>query len=145
MAEGETERVARLFAQEIPEIAAGMVEIKAIARRAGLRTKLAVQSRDPHVDAVAVCVGVRGCRIRKIVEQLGAERIDLFRWDDSPETLIVRALQPAALEKVILHHAQHRAVVVVKVDQMSLVEGRGGANRELASRLCGWEIEAVAQ
>jgi N utilization substance protein A len=139
----ETAVIARLFAQEIPEIAAGVVEIKAIARRAGYRTKIAVSSIDLKVDCVGVCVGVRGSRIKNIVDELGGERIDILRWNDSPETLIVTALQPAAIEKVILDHTQHRAVVVVEEDQLSLVEGRWGLNRELASQLCGWEIQAV--
>jgi N utilization substance protein A len=143
MCNGETE-LARLFAQEVPEIASGVVEIKAIARKPGVRSKLLVQSRDPGIDAVGVCVGKRGSRIKRIVDQLDGERIDLFRWNDSPEELIANALQPAAIEKVILHPAQHRAVVVVKEDQRSWVEGRQGENRELASRLCGWLIEVVA-
>lgn len=146
MPDEETELVARLFAQEIPEIAAGVVEIKAIACRAGFRSKLAVQSHDPRVDAVGVCVGKRGSRIRTIIDQLGNEGIDVILWHDAPEELITMALSPAAIERVLLHHAQHRAVVVVKEeDQLSLAEGRGGVNRELASRLCGWEIQVVAQ
>ncbi len=136
---------ARLFAQEIPEIAAGIIEIKAIARKPGSRTKLALQSHDPRVDCVGACVGVRGARIRKIVDVLGGERIDLFRWHESPERLIATALQPALIAEVILHPAQHRAVVVVKADQVSLVEGRRGENQELASRLSGWQIEIKEQ
>ena len=145
MPDDETDLIAQLFAQEIPEIAAGVVEIKAIARRTGYRTKIAVSSIDLKVDCVGACVGVRGSRIKNIVDELGGERIDIVRWNDSPETLIVSALQPATIEEVILHHAQRRAVVVVKEDQLSLVEGRWGLNRELASRLCGWEIEAMTQ
>jgi N utilization substance protein A len=142
----ETELVAQLFAKHIPEIAAGVVRIRAIARRTGLRSKIAVQGIDPKVDAVGVCVGVRGCRIREIVDQLGVERIDLFRWNDSPETLIVNALQPARIESVILHHGRHCAIVVVKdEDQLLLAEGRGGVNRELASQLCAWEIQVRIQ
>ncbi len=141
----EAEQIARLFAQEVPEIAAGIVEIKAIARKPGVRSKLALQSRSPHVDALGACVGVRGCRIHRIVDQLGKERIDLILWDDSPKELIVKALQPAGIEKVILHPAQHRATVIVREDQLSLAVGRGDVNRELASRLCGWEIEVVAE
>src|SRR4051812_26621013 len=106
--------VAELFAQEVPEIAAGSVEIRAIARKPGYRSKLALQSRDPRVDCVGACVGVRGYHIKNIVDVLGGERIDLFRWDDSPQRLIANALQPAAIERIILHPAQHRAVVVVK-------------------------------
>jgi N utilization substance protein A len=146
MANEGTELLVRLFTQEVPEIASGVVEIMASARKAGFRCKLAVQSRDSRVDAVGACVGKRGSRICKIVDQLGNERIDIFLWHDSPEVLITRALQPAVIEKVILHHAQHRADVVVKEEeQMSLVEGRGGVNRELASQLSGWAIQVMTQ
>ena len=137
----DIEDVARLFAEEVPEIAAGSVEIKAIARRPGYRSKVALFSHDPRVDCVGVTVGVRGCRIKNVVGRLGGERIDLMRWDDSPEQLIIRALQPAAIETVVLHPAEHRAVVVVKPDQVSLVLGRRGENRQLASELSGWQID----
>jgi N utilization substance protein A len=137
----DIDHVARLFAEEVPEIAAGTVEIKAIARKPGHRSKLALFSRDPRVDCIGVCVGVRGHRIKNVVVQLDGERVDLFRWDDSPEELITRALQPAAIERVVLHPAEHRAVVVVKPDQVSLVLGRRGENRKLASDLSGWQID----
>jgi N utilization substance protein A len=137
----DTAAVVRLFAQEIPEIAAGTVEIKAIARKPGYRSKLALYSRDPRVDCVGACVGVRGFRIKNIVDELGGERIDLFRWSDTAEQLITNALQPAAIERVILRPAEHRAVVAVKPDQVSLVLGRRGLNRELASDLSGWQID----
>jgi N utilization substance protein A len=133
--------VVRLFAQEVPEIGTGSVEIRAVARKPGSRSKLALRSQDPKVDCIGACVGVRGHRIKNIVDALGGERIDLVRWDDSPEQLIANALQPAALERVILHPAEHRAVVVVKPDQVSLVLGRRGENRQLASELSGWQIE----
>jgi N utilization substance protein A len=133
--------VAELFAREVPEIAAGSIEIKAIARKPGYRSKLALQSRDPHVDCIGVCVGIRGFRIKNIVDALSGERIDLIRWQDSPEQLVTNALQPAVIERVILHPAEHRAVVVVKADQVSLVLGRRGENRQLASELSGWQID----
>ena len=145
MANEETDLIARLFAQAIPEIAAGVIEIKAIARKPGSRSKLALESHDPRVDCIGACVGVRGARIKKIVAALGGERIDLHRWHESPERLIAHALQPAAIAEVVLHPAQHRAVVVVKADQVSLARGRRGENRELASRLCGWQIEVKEQ
>ncbi|HJT78683.1 MAG TPA: hypothetical protein VJ739_15880 [Gemmataceae bacterium] len=137
----DTAPVVRLFAREIPEIAAGTVEIKAIARKPGYRSKLAVYSQDPRVDCVGACVGVRGFRIKNIVDELGGERIDIVRWNDSAEQLIINALQPAIIERVILRPAEHRAVVVVQPDQVSLVHGRGGLNRQLASELSGWPIE----
>ncbi|MBI3410321.1 MAG: hypothetical protein HY040_18435 [Planctomycetes bacterium] len=141
MADDDAGLIARLFVQEVPEIAAGSVEIKAIARKPGRRSKLALQSKDASVDCIAACVGLRGARIKKIVGALGGERIDVFRWHDSPEQLIANALAPAAIEEVILHSEQHRAVVVVKADQASLVLGLRGENRELASQLSGWQIE----
>jgi len=137
----DVERIIHLFEEEVPEIAAGSIEIKAIARKPGYRSKLALFSRDPQVDCIGVCVGVRGYHIKNVVDQLGGERIDLIRWDDSPERLITNALQPAPIEEVVLHPAERRAVVVVKHDQVSLALGRGGANRQLASELSGWQID----
>jgi N utilization substance protein A len=136
--------VARVFAEEIPEVASGDVEIKSIARLPGNRSKLALISHDPELDCVGVCVGIRGIRIRKVCDQLNGERIDLVRWSDSPETLIAAALQPAAIRSVVLHPEKHRAIVSVAEDQLSLALGRGNANRDLASLLCGWVIEITA-
>ena len=133
--------VAQLFAREVPEIATGSIEIKAIARKPGYRSKLALQSQDPGVDCLAACLGFRGQRIKKVVDKLGGERIDLIRWNDSPEQLIAAALQPAVIERIILRPAEHRAVVVVTPDQVSLVLGRRDENRQLASELSGWQIE----
>jgi N utilization substance protein A len=143
MQNDDGEMIVRLFAEVVPEIAVGVIEVKAVARVPGLRCKVALSSHDPRVDCVGVCVGVRGSRIKKVVDQLEGERIDLFRWLDTPEQLICNALQPAAIEQVILHPAQHRATVVVREDQVSLALGRRGVNRELASKLSGWEIEVV--
>jgi N utilization substance protein A len=136
-----TSAVVRLFTQEVPEIAAGTVEIKAVARKPGYRSKLAVYSHDPHVDVIAACVGVRGFRIKNVVDALGGERIELVRWLESPEQLIVNSLQPAVIELVILQPVHRRAVVVVRPDQVSLVLGRRGENRQLASELTGWQID----
>jgi N utilization substance protein A len=141
MADDDTSLVASLFGQEVPEIGTGSVEIKAIARKPGYRCKVAVQSREASVDCIAACVGHRGARIKNIVDALGNERIDIIRWHDDTERLIAAALQPAVIEKIILHPAQHRAVVVVHADQLSLVQGRGGENRSLASLLSGWQID----
>lgn len=131
----------RLFSEEVPEIAAGRVQIKAIARKPGYRSKLALYSLDPRLDCLRVAGGVRGSHIRNIVDGLGGERIDLIRWTDSTEQLIINALQPAVIDGVILHPAEDRAVVIVKPGQVSLVLGRGGLNRQLASELSGWQIE----
>ncbi len=133
--------VVRLLQREVPEIATGIIEIRAIARKPGYRSKLALQSRDPRVDCIGACVGVRGCHIKNVVDALGGERIDLVRWHDSPEQRIANSLQPAVVERIILHPAEHRAVVVVRPDQLSLVLGRQGENRRLASELSGWQIE----
>jgi transcription termination/antitermination protein NusA len=141
MPNNDADVIARLFLEEIPEVAAGVVELKGIARRPGYRCKIAVYSHDPNVDCIGVCVGERGSRIKRIVDQLDGERIDLIRWDESVEILIRNSLQPAQIESVILHPDQHRATVVVKEDQVALAAGRDGINRELGSRICGWDIE----
>jgi N utilization substance protein A len=137
--------IARLFLEEIPEVAAGVVEIKGIARKPGFRCKIALYSHDPNVDCIGVCVGERGNRIKKIVDRLDGERIDLFRWDTSLDRLIRNSLQPAQIEAIVLHPDQHRATVVVKEDQLALALGRGGINRDLASGICAWDIEIVTQ
>ncbi|MBL8798352.1 MAG: hypothetical protein JNM56_30940 [Planctomycetia bacterium] len=144
MQSDDTEFVVRLFAEAVPEIAAGIVEIKAIGRLPGVRSKLALYSRDPKVDSVGVCVGTRGFRIKNVIDQLHGERIDLFRWDESPEKLIASALQPAQIERVVFHPERHVAEVIVKESQVSLALGRRGTNRELASRLTGWIIHVVS-
>jgi N utilization substance protein A len=135
--------VRRLFEQEIPEIADKTIEIRAIAREAGYRTKIAVSSIDLKVDCVGACVGVRGSRIKNIVDELGGERIDIVRWNDSLQVLIPNALQPAQIEEVFLYPRLGRAIVLVKEDQLSLAIGRRGQNVRLASKLVGWDIEIM--
>lgn len=135
--------VRRLFENEIPEIADRTIEIKAIAREAGYRTKIAVSSIDLKVDCVGACVGVRGSRIKNIVDELGGERIDIVRWNDSLQVMIPNALQPAAIEDVFLYPRLGRAIVLVKEDQLSLAIGRRGQNVRLASKLVGWDIEIM--
>jgi N utilization substance protein A len=124
MANDDTDLIAQLFEQAVPAIASGTIEIMAIARKRDYRCKLALKSHDPQVDCVGACVGVRGARIKRVIEKLDGERVDLVRWHPSPERLIVNALQPATIENIVLYPAQHRAVVTVKVDQVSLVRGR---------------------
>ena len=141
MALDEAEQVTEIFTRQVPEIANGVVEIKAAVRSRGRRTKLAVLSHDPNVDPIGACVGTRGYRIKNVMDEIGEERIDLIRWVDSPEELIRNALQPARIDAVILDHARRRARVVMSEEQASLAAGRWGLNRELASRLCAWEIE----
>jgi N utilization substance protein A len=135
--------VRRLFENEIPEISDRTIEIRAVAREAGYRTKIAVTSIDMKVDCVGACVGVRGSRIKNIIEELGGERIDIVRWNDSLQVLIPNALQPAAIEEVFLYQRLGRAIVLVKEDQLSLAIGRRGQNVRLASKLVGWDIEIM--
>jgi N utilization substance protein A len=137
--------VARLFEQEIPEIADGVIEIKAIAREPGYRSKVAVSSSDQRVDCVGACVGVRGNRIKNIVDELAGERIDIVRWNDDMQVLIPNALQPAEADEVILCPMLGRAIVLVREDQLSLAIGRRGQNVRLASKLCGWDIEIMTR
>ena len=137
--------VGRLFEQEIPEIADGVIEIKAMAREPGYRSKVAVSSTDQRVDSVGACVGVRGNRIKNIVDELAGERIDIVRWSDDMQVLIPNALQPAEVEEVILCSMLGRAIVLVREDQLSLAIGRRGQNVRLASKLCGWDIEIMTR
>jgi N utilization substance protein A len=137
--------VQRLFEQEIPEIVDGVIEVRAMAREPGYRSKVAVSSSDQRVDCVGACVGVRGNRIKNIVDELGGERIDIVRWDDNLEVLIPNALQPAEVEQVILCKMLGRAIVLVREDQLSLAIGRRGQNVRLASKLSGWDIEIMTQ
>jgi N utilization substance protein A len=137
------EFVRRLFEEEIPEIKDHTIEIRATAREAGYRTKIAVSSIDMKVDCVGACVGVRGSRIKNIVDELSGERIDIVRWNDSLQVLIPNALQPAGIEEVFLYARLGRAIVLVKEDQLSLAIGRRGQNVRLASKLVGWDIEIM--
>lgn len=135
--------IQRLFEQEIPEIADGVIEIKAISREPGHRSKVAVSSLDQRVDCVGACVGVRGNRIKNITSELAGERIDIVRWTDDPETLIPSSLQPAEVEQVLLCDMIGRAIVLVKDDQLSQAIGKYGQNVRLASKLVGWDIEIM--
>lgn len=135
--------VRRLFEQEIPEIADGVITLNAISREPGYRSKVAVSSEDSRVDCVGACVGVRGNRIKNIVDELSGERIDIVRWNDDPEALIPNALQPAEVDQVLLCDMLGRAIVLVAEDQLSLAIGRRGQNVRLASKLCGWDIEIM--
>ena len=137
--------VQRLFEQEIPEIADGVISINAIAREPGYRTKLAVSSIDSKVDCVGACVGVRGNRIKSIIDELSNERIDIVRFDEDPQVMIRNALQPAQVDEVILCQEIGRAIVLVAEDQLSLAIGKRGQNVRLASKLCGWDIEIMTQ
>jgi len=135
--------VERLFEQEIPEISENVIEIRNISREPGYRSKVAVDSSDQRVDCVGACVGVRGNRIKNIVDELSGERIDIVRWSENAQELITNALQPAEVEEVILCEKMGRAIVLVREDQLSLAIGRRGQNVRLASKLCGWDIEIM--
>src|SRR5207253_2188179 len=132
-----------LFENEIPEIADHTIDIRAIAREAGYRTKIAVSSIDTKVDAVGACVGVRGSRIKNIVDELGGEKIDIVRWNESSQILISNALKPAEVAEVSLCFELGRATVVVNDDQLSLAIGKRGQNVRLAARLTGWDIDIL--
>jgi N utilization substance protein A len=135
--------IRRLFELEVPEITEDIVEIRVLAREAGYRTKVAVASLDEKVDAVGACVGVRGSRIKNIVDELGGEKIDIVRWNDSSQVLIANALMPAKVSEIALCFELGRATVVVDEDQLSLAIGRHGQNVRLAARLTGWDIDIL--
>src|SRR5579863_4551286 len=137
--------VRRLFELEIPEIAERIIDIRSLAREAGYRSKVAVSCIDQKIDAVGACVGVRGSRIKNIVDELAGERIDIVRWNDSLQVLVPNALQPAEVEDVILCPMLGRVIVLVKDDQLSLAIGKRGQNVRLASKLVGWDIEIMTR
>ncbi len=135
--------IRRLFELEVPEVAERIIECKALAREAGYRTKIAVSSIDSKVDAVGACVGVRGSRIKNIVDELGGEKIDIVRWNESSQILITNALKPAEIQEIALCFELGRATVVVADDQLSLAIGKRGQNVRLAARLTGWDVDIL--
>ncbi len=137
------EFIKRLFEVEVPEVAERIIEIKAMAREAGYRTKIAVSSIDSKVDAVGACVGVRGSRIKNIVDELNGEKIDIVRWNESSQILIQNALKPAEVAEISLCFELGRATVVVRDDQLSLAIGKRGQNVRLAARLTGWDVDIL--
>jgi len=137
------EFIRRLFELEVPEINEKIIEIRALAREAGYRTKVAVVSFDDKVDPVGACVGVRGSRIKNIVDELGGEKIDIVRWNESSQVLVANALMPAKVSEIALCFELGRATVVVDEDQLSLAIGKHGQNVRLAARLAGWDIDIL--
>ncbi len=135
--------IRRLFELEVPEVGERIIEIRALAREAGYRTKVAVSSIDMKVDAVGACVGVRGSRIRNIVDELGGEKIDIVRWNESSQVLITNALKPAEVKETFLCFELGRATVIVDEDQLSLAIGKRGQNVRLAAQLTGWDIDIL--
>jgi len=135
--------IRKLFELEVPEIGERIILIRALAREAGYRTKVAVSSIDSKVDAVGACVGVRGSRIRNIVDELGGEKIDIVRWNESSQVLITNALKPAEVKETFLCFELGRATVIVDEDQLSLAIGKRGQNVRLAAQLTGWDIDIL--
>jgi N utilization substance protein A len=137
--------VKALFALEVPEIAEGIVEIKAIAREAGHRTKLAVSSNEPGVDPVGACVGAKGSRVRMVVNELRGEKIDIIPWSDDAAGFVSNALSPAKVKEVRNNEAEKTALVIVPDYQLSLAIGKEGQNARLAARLTGWRIDIKSE
>ncbi|MFQ6091881.1 MAG: transcription termination factor NusA [bacterium] len=131
----------RLFEMEVPEMYEGIVEIKEVAREAGLRSKIAVFSSDERIDPVGACVGLRGSRVQAIVRELGNERIDIIPWSNNPVTFASRAISPAKVVNVSIDKENHRLLIVVEDDQLSLAIGRSGQNARLAAKLTGWKLD----
>lgn len=134
-----------LFAQEVPEIYDGIIEIRAAARDPGSRAKIAVISRDASIDPVGACVGMRGSRVQAVVGELQGEKIDIIPWSDDPATFVVNALAPAEVTKVVLDEDANKIEVVVPDEQLSLAIGRRGQNVRLASMLSGWDIDILTE
>ena len=139
------ELVKKLFEEEVTEVRDGIVEIKAIAREAGNRSKIAVWSNDPDVDPVGACVGMNGSRVNAIVSELHNEKIDIINWDENPAYLIQNALSPAMVISVIADSDEKSAKVVVPDDQLSLAIGMKGQNARLAARLTGFKIDIKSE
>jgi transcription termination/antitermination protein NusA len=135
--------IVRLFELEVPEVGDHVIEIEAVAREAGHRTKVAVSSSDTRVDAVGACVGIRGSRIKNIVEEVAGEKIDIVRYNESPQVYIANALKPAEVKEILLNRDINRATVLVAEDQLSLAIGKKGQNVRLAARLTGWNIDIL--
>ncbi len=143
LSRGHPDFIRYLFEVEVPEVADRTIEIKAIAREAGYRTKMAVASIDSKIDAVGACVGIRGSRIKTIVDELNGEKIDIVRWNESSQILIANALKPAEVNEISLCFELGRATVVVRDDQLSLAIGKRGQNVRLAARLTGWDVDIL--
>lgn len=138
------EFVAALFKLEVPEIQQGFIEVKAVVREVGGRTKIAVSSRDEAIDAVGTCVGIRGARVQAVVSELGGERIDIIPWHPDPEVLVKRALAPANVRKAFIDDSGAKIIAIVDDDQLSLAIGKRGQNVRLASQLAGWELDVYS-
>ncbi len=145
LSRSSSELVAALFAQEIPEVANGIVQLKAIAREAGSRTKVAVTTNDDAIDPIGSCIGQRGTRIQSVIRELGGEKVDVVLWSEDVSEYIANALSPAKVTNVELRQADHLASVTVLGDQLSLAIGKGGQNVRLAAKLTNWKITIVEE
>ena len=139
------ELLKKLFEMEVPEIADGMVEIKAVAREPGHRSKIAVSSNEPGVDPVGACVGAKGSRVRMVVNELRGEKIDVVEWSDDPARFVAKALAPASVKEVRIDQDTQTALVTVPDYQLSLAIGKEGQNARLAARLTGWRIDIKSE
>ena len=137
--------LSRLFELEVPEIYDGIIEIRAITREAGERTKIAVYSNDTRIDAVGACVGMKGMRIQAIVKELNNEKIDIINWSSEPEIFITRALSPAKPKRIVIDEEGRKVIAVLDEEQISLAIGKGGQNRRLASKLTNYDIQTVRE
>ena len=137
------EMVKKLFELEVPEIFAGTVEVKSIAREAGSRTKIAVTSDEEGIDPIGSCVGQKGTRVQAVIEELGGEKIDIIEWNEKPEKYIAAAISPAKVLKVEVNVDKKEAKVSVPEDQLSLAIGKRGQNVRLAAKLTGWKIDVI--
>ncbi|MFM8808657.1 MAG: transcription termination factor NusA [Chthoniobacterales bacterium] len=133
--------VRKLFQLEVSEIADGTVQLKGIAREAGVRTKVAVASADTKVDPVGACVGMRGARVKNIVRELNNEKVDIIKWSDDPKEFVVEALKPAKIKSIEINEADKRVKVTVDEDQLSIAIGKKGQNARLTAKLTGWEVD----
>jgi N utilization substance protein A len=137
--------VSRLFEMEVPEIYENIVEVKAVVREAGDRTKIAVASKEPQVDPVGACVGMKGSRVQAVVRELRGEKIDIIPWSEDPRIFIAKALSPAVVEKVGVTEEDRSALIVVADSQLSLAIGKKGQNVRLAAKLTGWKIDILSE
>ncbi len=145
LSRAKNEFMSKLFAQEVPEVYDGVIEIRAVARDPGSRAKIAVISNDSSIDPVGACVGMRGSRVQAVVGELQGEKIDIIPWSPDPATFVVNALAPAEVAKVVLDETNNRIEVVVPDEQLSLAIGRRGQNVRLASMLTGWDIDILTE
>jgi N utilization substance protein A len=135
--------ISRLFELEVPEIGAGTVEIKSIAREAGNRTKIAVASNEEGIDPIGSCIGQKGTRVAAVISEIGGEKIDIIEWSEDPDVFVSNAMSPAKVTKIEIAPRRHTAKVFVPEDQLSLAIGKAGQNVRLAAKLTGWKIDVV--